>query len=59
MKHKAKTVIAFSATINGKDVRLTVYAQDLDIVSRDNWETYGASMAAELENIEFEEIYQE
>ena len=50
--------ISFSATLNGKLVRLTVSVDDFEIVDRDNIEDYPPELFAEfLKNIEFEDIY--
>lgn len=49
--------IYFSAVLNGQNVRLSVSFNDLDIVSRDNIESFDLiDSLNQLKNIEFEEI---
>ena len=50
--------IAFSATLNGVQVRLTVGIDELDIVNRDNGEEYDPEyFVAQLKDIQYEDIY--
>jgi stringent starvation protein B len=50
--------IAFSATLNGIEVRLTVGIDEIDIVTRSNGEDYDPEIfASQLKDIEFEDIY--
>lgn len=53
-----KEYIAFTATINGVEVRMTVDICELDIVSRDNTKSYPVQEYIEhIEDIVFESIY--
>jgi hypothetical protein len=53
-------IITFNATLDGQAVRLTVRAQDLDIVTRDNAHDFDAQeYAHKLTEIQLEDIYEE
>lgn len=61
----SRKVIAFRATLKLKDgrtdyIRMTVYEEDLDMVSVDNENTYVPEyMMSAVSDIEFESIYEE
>ena len=54
-----ENILAFSAMLYGKPVRLTVELSQLDIVDRDNDQDYDAmAVAQDLCEIEYEDCYE-
>lgn len=52
-----KRYISFSATFLGEEVRITIPLETLEIVTRDNENSYAPESIRYLTHIEFEDIY--